>query len=210
MLSNEHYEGYFGNPGDPGIADQLRIKRQQAIRILGISARGCLPVDDASLTVELANRIEVRNKLMPSREIANHFDLKVVLRCSNTNAIALYESLEQVNALVGQTVPRLAVLVIQRSISEETPFLVEGRARIFLSKQGCKSFLKATSEDHRSPSLLFPPSIEVAVPIATRATKVAAELGVAQNHVQLAFSPGTSEVQERASHSPAGAKPSRF
>src|SRR5215469_7599629 len=131
MLANESHEGYFGNPGDPGIADQLRIKRQQAIRILGISARGRLPVDDASLAVEFANRIKVRNKLMPARK-AGHFDLKVVLRRSYTNTIALYESLEQVNALVDQTVPRLAVLVIQRSISEESPFLVEGRARIFL------------------------------------------------------------------------------
>src|SRR5215469_18253678 len=110
MLANEHHEGDFGNPGDPGIANQLRIKRQQAIRILGISARGRLPVDNASLAVEFANRIKVRNKLVPSREIADHFDLKVVLRCSYTNPIALYESLEQVNALVNQTVPRLTVL----------------------------------------------------------------------------------------------------
>src|SRR6516164_8740385 len=205
MLSNEDHEGYFGNPSDPGIADQLRIKRQQAIRILGISARCRLPVDDALLAVEFAYRIKVCNKLMPARKIADHFDLKVVLRCSNTNAITLDESLEQVNALVNQTVPGLAVLVIQRSIPEETPFLKEGCTRIFLTKQGCKSFLKATPEDHCSPSLLLPPSIQVAVAIASRATKVTGELGVAQNHVQLAFSPRTSAAQDSASHSPAGA-----
>jgi len=82
MLTDENHEGYFGNPADPGIADELRIKRQQAIGILRISARGRLPVDEATLTIEFANRIKVGDKFMPAWEIADYFDLKVVLRCS--------------------------------------------------------------------------------------------------------------------------------
>ena len=123
MLANEHHEGYFGNPGDPGIADQLRIKREQAIRILRISARGRLPVDNAMLAVEFANRIKVRNKLMPARKAADHFDLKVALRCSNVNAIPLGESLEQVDTLVDQPIPGFPFFVFQRGIAEEAPLL---------------------------------------------------------------------------------------
>src|SRR5215469_13491535 len=147
---------------------------------------------------------------MPAWEIADHFDLKVMLRCSNADAIPLDKSLEQVNTLVEQTVPGLTSLVRQRGITEAAPFLKEGCARILLAKQRGKSFFKATPEDHRRPSLLFPPPVEVAVAIAARATEVAAELGVAQDHADLAFSPGTSATQERASRSPAGAKPSKF
>ena len=99
----------------------------------------------------------------------DHLDLQVVLRRPNVNAIILDESLEQVDTLVDQTIPGFAFSVLQRGISEDAPFVEERCARILLTKQCSKSFFKTTPEDHR-PSLLFPPSIEVAIPIAARAT----------------------------------------
>src|SRR5215469_14052205 len=191
MLTDKDRQRDFGNPADPGIADQLGIKRQQAIGILRISARGRLPVDDATLTVEFANRIKVGNKFMPPWEIADHFDLKVMLRCSNADAIPLDKSLEQVDTLADQAVPGLTFLVLQGGITEAVPFSKEGCARILLAKQRGKSLFKATPEDHRRPRLLFPPPVEVAVAIAARATEVAAELGIAQDHADLAISSGT-------------------
>ena len=109
----------------------------------------------------------------------DHLDLQVVLRRPNVNAIILDESLEQVDTLVDQTIPGFAFSVLQRGISEDAPFVEERCARILLTKQCSKSFFKATPEDHHCPSFLFPPSIEIAIPIAARATEEATELGVA-------------------------------
>src|SRR5215469_11173038 len=164
ILTDEYHQGDFGNPADPGITDQLGIKRQQAIGILRIPARGCLPIDDAALSVEFTDSVQVGNKLVASHESTDHLDLQVVLRRPNVNAVLLDESLEQVDTSVDQTIPGFTFFVLQRGISEDAPLVKERCAGILLAKQCCKSLFEATSEDHRRPSLLFPPSIEVAIP----------------------------------------------
>src|SRR5450756_980042 len=52
-LADEDDEGYLGFTGQPGVAGQLRIKRQQAFRLVRIPGRGGLPIDDAARPVEI-------------------------------------------------------------------------------------------------------------------------------------------------------------
>ena len=59
VLSHEDDQSYFRNAGDPGIANQLRIKRKQADRFLGITAGRGLPVHDASDAVELTDSVNI-------------------------------------------------------------------------------------------------------------------------------------------------------
>src|ERR1700693_5734570 len=46
VFADKYYESHFGNPGKPGIADQLRIERKQARGIIGISGSSGFPIDD--------------------------------------------------------------------------------------------------------------------------------------------------------------------
>ena len=211
MLAYEHYKCHGRNPADPGITQELRIERKQALRILRISACGRFPVDDARLAVELADGVEIGNKFMPPGKGADHFDLQVFLWSSNANAIFLRESFEQVDPLVDQTVPGLTLFALQGGLSEGAPFFKEGRRRILPTKQSGESFFEATTKNHRGPRVLFPPSIEIVVPVAARAAEVFTDLGVTQDHASISFVGMTlAVVHESVSHSPAGAKASRF
>jgi hypothetical protein len=51
-LANEDHLGDFGNAGDPGIADHLRIESQHSLRFLRISARGGLPLQQALFPIQ--------------------------------------------------------------------------------------------------------------------------------------------------------------
>ena len=57
MLSDKDNQRCFGNPGDPRIADELRIERKQARRRFRVSAGCRLPVDEAEYAVNFAERI---------------------------------------------------------------------------------------------------------------------------------------------------------
>ena len=137
--------------------------------------------------------------------------MQVLLWGSNVHAILLGEPLEQVDSLVEQAIPGFSLFVLKGSISKSAPFLEQRCTAILFAKQGGQSSFKATAKDYRRPCLLFLPSIQIPVPLAARAAEVVADLGVAKGHVVPPFPAVTlTAVHESASHSPAGAKASRF
>src|SRR5271156_5648212 len=60
VLSSEDGQGVIRNPSHPGITNQLRIERQQTLRLFRIAAGRRFPVDDATLPVKFTDRINVR------------------------------------------------------------------------------------------------------------------------------------------------------
>src|ERR1035441_1103687 len=95
---------------------------------------------------------------------------------------------------------------MQALILTSRPLRKEHCSRIFTAKKGSQGSLEGATEEHRSPGIFFLPAIEIAMPIAARASKVLADLGVAVGHQATC---GLSRfVGESSSQRPAGAKPS--
>jgi hypothetical protein len=69
MLSHEDHQRHFRDAGDPGIANQLRIKREQPDGRLRRPAGGALPVRDTSDAIQLADGIDIGNKLIRVRQV---------------------------------------------------------------------------------------------------------------------------------------------
>ena len=66
VLSNEHNHGDFGDSADPGVADELRIKREQPLGLFRITARRSLPINNTGSAVELSESVDVRNEFVVS------------------------------------------------------------------------------------------------------------------------------------------------
>ncbi|HWW13963.1 MAG TPA: hypothetical protein VN310_04810, partial [Candidatus Dormibacteraeota bacterium] len=58
-LANEYDLGDVGNACHPGVADELRIQRQQSFRFFRVSARRRFPLQQAALSVEFADGVDV-------------------------------------------------------------------------------------------------------------------------------------------------------
>jgi hypothetical protein len=58
-LANEHHERDIRDSGHPGVADELRIERQETIGLFRVARCGRFPIEDASRPVQLANRIDI-------------------------------------------------------------------------------------------------------------------------------------------------------
>src|SRR5229473_5134795 len=100
MLSHEDDQGYVRYSSDPGIASQLGIQRKQAFWVFRITTRRCLPIDQATSTINFANRVEVSDKFASFRKGSKYFDLEIFPRIRDTDPIILDESLKQVDALM--------------------------------------------------------------------------------------------------------------
>src|SRR5437588_2078270 len=77
-LSNKDHLRHLGNPGNPGIANQLRIERQQPLWFLRIAAGSGFPFEQATLPIECPNCIDVCHELVPPANRQQEFDLQVV------------------------------------------------------------------------------------------------------------------------------------
>src|SRR5437867_7025726 len=93
-LSNKHNLGYIRDAGNPGIADQLRIKRQQPLWFFWITAGSGFPFEQATLPVEFADCIDIGHELILPANRQNKFDLQVAPRLPDADAIILTETLE--------------------------------------------------------------------------------------------------------------------
>src|SRR5271154_3140335 len=62
-LADEDDQSDIGDPSHPGITNQLRIERQETLRLIRIAAGRRFPVDEAFRPVELADRIDIRKEL---------------------------------------------------------------------------------------------------------------------------------------------------
>src|SRR5437762_9588158 len=93
-LAHKHYLRHLGNPCNPGIANQLRIERQQSLRFLWIAAGRGFPFEQAALPVEFADCVNVGYELFVSANWQQEFDLKVAPRLAEADAVFLTETLE--------------------------------------------------------------------------------------------------------------------
>ena len=158
-------------------------------RIVWIAACGGLPVKNTPVSIEGANGINVADKLMPSRQAAHHLDLQVLGRVWNKDAVVLAKALKQMNALMEQAVPGFALFVIENGIPEGPPFLMESDAGILLMEESREGLFEATAKDHAGAGFFFPPTIEVTISIAARATEVVGDLRMAEDHGSATFPP---------------------
>src|SRR6266481_1225301 len=75
MLPDEDDQCYFRNPTDPGITDELRVERKQSLRLHRITARCCLPINQAVLAIDLPEGIKIGNEFTSSWQCLKYFDL---------------------------------------------------------------------------------------------------------------------------------------
>src|SRR6201981_1123056 len=68
VLSNKHNQGDIRDSSHPGIADQLLVKRQEAIGLFRIARCCSFRINDAFRSVQLTNRIDVRYKFAFARK----------------------------------------------------------------------------------------------------------------------------------------------
>src|ERR1700733_8218302 len=92
------------------------------------------------------------------------------------------------DSLVHQAVPGISFLVFERSVPKSAPFLKKHCGGVLSAEVSAEGSFKATAEDHRCARVFFPPSIQIAVAIAARATKVLTNLRVTVGHGNLLLS----------------------
>src|ERR1700740_1024881 len=79
VLPNDHDQGYFRNPTDPGITNELWIERKQSLGFHGVATGCSLPVDQAALAIDLPEGIQIGHKFASSRHCSKHFCLYILL-----------------------------------------------------------------------------------------------------------------------------------
>src|ERR1022692_3333091 len=95
----------FIDPRHPGIANQLRIQRRNAVRLLRIAGGAGLPLQHTGCTVQFADSIDEGDKAVARTQRTCESDLLMAVRLVNLDAAVLDETLEQLNALLEHVVP---------------------------------------------------------------------------------------------------------
>src|SRR2546430_13067764 len=112
-LSNKDHLRHFANPGDPGIANQLGIERQQSFRFFWIAAGSGFPFEQATPAIEFADCIDVGYEFVVSANRQDEFDLQVAQRLADADAVILTETLQQLDALLQHSIPTVILRVLQ-------------------------------------------------------------------------------------------------
>src|ERR1035441_8852767 len=90
-LADEHDLRYLGNASHPGVANQLRIQRQQSLRFFRISDRTGLPLEQAACAIEFADSVDIGDEVVASGNRSSELDLKVPSRLMDLDTIVLAE-----------------------------------------------------------------------------------------------------------------------
>ena len=90
-LADENDLGDFRDACDPGVADQLRIERQQSLRFFRVSAGTGLPFQQAALAIEFSDGIDVGNEVVLVADGPGELDLQILLRLGDLDTIVLAE-----------------------------------------------------------------------------------------------------------------------
>src|ERR1700739_352794 len=85
------------------------------------------------------------------------------------------------DSVMDQLVPGVAFTVIERHIAVDSPFLEQDCRGVIPPEVSTERGFKAPAKDHGS-GVFFPPAIEIAAPIAARASQILTDLGVAIGH----------------------------
>src|SRR5579862_405541 len=118
--------------------------------------------------IEFAHGVNKAHEMVRVGEFPQHFDLQVLLGVRNFDSIVLGKPLQEPDALTEHAIPGLALLVFQWSIAERTPLLKKSCAAIGALKNRFESLFKAAAENHGRSRFLFPPAVQIPVPVATR------------------------------------------
>jgi hypothetical protein len=108
-FSDESHNGNVGDASDPGVADELEIKRCQAFGLLGVASTGRFPFEQTPVSIQVANRIDVGHEFVSVGERADEFFLHVVLRLANADSIVSSELLQQTDSLAKQPFPVISM-----------------------------------------------------------------------------------------------------
>ena len=68
-FTDEHDQGDFCHAADPGVADQLRVKSQQALGLPRVAAAGGFPLDQAACAVQIPEGIDIGHEVVPIRKL---------------------------------------------------------------------------------------------------------------------------------------------
>ena len=109
-------------------------------------------------------------------------DLQIPSRLGDPDAIVLTEPGQEHDALPQHAIPGVSVGVVQALVLIGRPLGEQDCSGIFPAKISAQGLFEGAAEEHRRPSVLFFPAIEVAMPISPRAGEVLADLGVAVGH----------------------------
>src|SRR6202140_2335175 len=181
---HESHNGDVGDPSDPGVADQLEVKRCQTLRLLRITGAGGFPFEQTALAVQVANGIDIGHEIIAICERADQFLLCILLRLANADSVISGELLQQTDSLAKQALPVVSVGVLQRNIAVHTPLLEQHGSGILALEECRHGFLKTATEAQRCPRLLLPPTVQIPKPIAPRTAQVLRYLRVAKRHGQ--------------------------
>jgi histidinol-phosphate phosphatase family protein len=91
---HESHNRNIGDATDPGVADQLKVKRCQALWLLRITSTGGFPFEQTPLAIQLADRIDIGHEFVAVRERADEFLLQVALRLANADSVISGELLQ--------------------------------------------------------------------------------------------------------------------
>jgi hypothetical protein len=93
-FADEYDLGDFDDAGHPGVANQLGIQSQQALGLIGVSARTGFPLEQAVRPVEFADSVNVRHEVVFSCKWPGEFDLQITPRLEDLDSIVLAEPVQ--------------------------------------------------------------------------------------------------------------------
>src|ERR1039458_2301766 len=138
----ESHNGYIGNATDPGVADQLEVKRCQSFGLLRITGTGRFPFEQTACTVQVANGIDIGHKLVAVCERTNEFLLHVSFGLANADSVISGELLQQTDSLAKQPLPVVSVRVLERNIAVCSPLLEQHGSGVLAPKERRQCLLK--------------------------------------------------------------------
>jgi hypothetical protein len=85
---------------------------------------------------------------VPTGKRAEEFHLEILAWIPNPDALILREPVQETDPLVKETIPGVAVFVLQLGVSVRFPFFEEHGRRILAAEHRSQSALEAATEDH--------------------------------------------------------------
>ena len=120
-LADENHLSDFGDTRHPGVADKPRIQSEQPLGLFWVSARTCLPLEQAALSVEAADRVDVGNKVVLLSNRSGELDLQITSGLVNLDTVILTEPGQQHDSLPQHPIPGVSVGVMQRQRRKRSP-----------------------------------------------------------------------------------------
>ena len=130
----------------------------------------------------MPDSIDVGHEVILLGDCSGELDLQIAAGLANADAVVLAEALQQLNPLLQHTVPGIAFGILQTLVLTGRPLAKQDSSRVFAEEVGRQGLFEGSAEEHGGPGILLPPAVEVAMPVASRAGEVLADLGVAVGH----------------------------